>query len=319
MVSFTIEGYFHYVLGEVIEKMAKSKANFLKDLLQYNKLNGIREGVDQCLVRDVEKGELNRLIWLIDQGGKVLDFCVYPLAKAFIKVHGKSKTEEEFTDALQKQIIRVLDELFTDSSGQDLKVLSKTIDLLKSFQLNQPVKEIYIQIHKRIQPNTISEAELIINSVEHLSKDERKEKLESILNLEKELKIEDLEKFYDLIGFQYKFLSEYAKAKNYYEKALEINLKLNGDKSLNTGKSYNNLGVVLNEKGEYDRAIENYEKGLEIVSNFKGYDYPGTGTFYNNLGLVLKNGECINLKFFKDIWNTIHQLYYLQQFRADFN
>ena len=138
----------------------------MKDLLQNNKLNGIREGVEQCLVRDVEKGELNRLIWLIDQGSKALDVCVYPLAKAFINIKGNLKTEQEKKEVLHKQICRVFDELLEDYSDYDIEVLSLTIDQLKKAQLNQSVKEIYKQIHKRIQPKTPDEIELFISSIE---------------------------------------------------------------------------------------------------------------------------------------------------------
>lgn len=47
MVTFTVEGYFHYVLGEVIEKQTLDKgADALKQLLENNKLRGITEGVE---------------------------------------------------------------------------------------------------------------------------------------------------------------------------------------------------------------------------------------------------------------------------------
>ena len=58
MVTFTVEGYFHYVLGEVIEKQTEGKgAEALKKLLENNKLRGITEGLEKCLVRDVEKND----------------------------------------------------------------------------------------------------------------------------------------------------------------------------------------------------------------------------------------------------------------------
>ena len=86
MVTFTVEGYFHYVLGEVIEQQSESKgAEALKELLENNQLRGITEGVEQCLVRDVEKNDLSRLMWLIDEGGKALEASAYPLAQAFLK------------------------------------------------------------------------------------------------------------------------------------------------------------------------------------------------------------------------------------------
>ena len=87
MVTFTVEGYFHYVLGEVIEKQTEGKgAEALKELLENNKLRGITEGVEQCLVRDVEKNDLSRLMGLIDEGGKALDASAYPLSSGIFNL-----------------------------------------------------------------------------------------------------------------------------------------------------------------------------------------------------------------------------------------
>ena len=53
-VSFTVEGYFHFVLGEVIYKRTEGLgAESLKRIVEENKLNGVKEGVEQCLIRDV--------------------------------------------------------------------------------------------------------------------------------------------------------------------------------------------------------------------------------------------------------------------------
>ncbi len=118
MVTFTVEGYFHYVMGEVIEKqnlVHESKA--LKELLENNQLRGITEGVEQCLVRDIEKNDLSRLMWLIDEGGKALEASAYPLAQAFL-IH---------------PIERVMDELLADPSDNDIKVLEKAPEISLSW------------------------------------------------------------------------------------------------------------------------------------------------------------------------------------------
>ena len=113
MVTFTVEGYFHYVLGEVIEKQTEGKgAKDLKKLLENNELRGITQGVEQCLVRDVEKNDLSRLMWLIDEGGKALEASTYSLAQAFL-IH---------------PIERVMDELLADSTENDIEVLEKAIE-----------------------------------------------------------------------------------------------------------------------------------------------------------------------------------------------
>ena len=48
-VTFTVEGYFHYVLGEVIFNQAEGKGpEFLKDIIENNKLNGCKPS-KECL------------------------------------------------------------------------------------------------------------------------------------------------------------------------------------------------------------------------------------------------------------------------------
>jgi len=175
MVSFTVEGYYYYVLGEVIEKRAEGKrAIYLKELLENNNLKGIVEGVEQCLVRDVERDDLTRLLWLIDQGGKALEVCVYPLAQAFLIVKGKFKTEEEREEASKIQIKKVLDELLNNPTKYDIEVLSKTISKLEGLHLNKVVRSICRNIQKKISPIDLESSKLICNSVEYLEKNEKK-------------------------------------------------------------------------------------------------------------------------------------------------
>ena len=89
-VSFTVEGYFHFVLGEVIYKRTQGLgADTLKQIVVENKLNGAKEGVEQCLIRDVQKDDLTRLMWLIDESDLALELAVLPLAMAFISIEIK--------------------------------------------------------------------------------------------------------------------------------------------------------------------------------------------------------------------------------------
>ena len=69
-VSFTVEGYFHFVLGDVIYDQSKGKDfTYLILLLEGNTLNGVKEGVEQCLIKEVTLGHLDRLVAMIDAGG----------------------------------------------------------------------------------------------------------------------------------------------------------------------------------------------------------------------------------------------------------
>ena len=245
MMTFTVEGYFHYVLGEVIEKKTEGKgAEAIKELLDNNKLRGIVEGVEQCLVRDVERNDLSRLMWLIDQGGKALDASAYPLAQAFL-IH---------------PIERVINELLADPTDNDIEVLEKSIKKLESAQQNDKVKTLYQVINNVLEPNNILKATLYVNSIEHIRKEYRKEKLNkvSLVMVKKEDEISG--DFYFYLAKQFDFIADYNKAIEYYDKSLAIQLKVHGDQHPSTGQSYSNLGIVWSGKGEYDKAIEYFEK-----------------------------------------------------------
>jgi hypothetical protein len=84
-VSFTVEGYFHYVLGDVIfEHSIDKDYNYLILLLGGNALNGIKDGVEQCLIKEVNLGKLDRLVALIDAGGEAVSVARFPLVHAFM-------------------------------------------------------------------------------------------------------------------------------------------------------------------------------------------------------------------------------------------
>lgn len=121
-VSFTVEGYFHYVLGEVIYHRTEGLgAEALKQIVETNKLNGAKEGVEQCLIRDVQKTNLTRLIWLIDESDEVLELAVLPLSIAFLSF----------------KIRDVLSDLLISPTINDLILVSKVCSF---FEINLKTK-----------------------------------------------------------------------------------------------------------------------------------------------------------------------------------
>jgi hypothetical protein len=131
-VSFTVEGYFHYVLGEVIYKRTEGLgAESLKRIVEENKLNGAKEGVEQCLIRDVHKDDLTRLIWLIDESDKSLELAVAPLSNAF----------------LSRSVGDVLNNLMINPSFNDLIVLNRVL-LLFDKNLKTSISD---EIKKRLK------------------------------------------------------------------------------------------------------------------------------------------------------------------------
>ena len=126
-VSFTVEGYFHFVLGEVIYNQTEGKgAEVLKQIVEENKLNSVKEGIEQCLIRDVHKADLSRLIWLIDKSDKLLDIAVLPISIAFISFKVKD----------------VLIELLNSPTNNDLILVDKVCSYLEKNLLSKLSDEI---------------------------------------------------------------------------------------------------------------------------------------------------------------------------------
>ena len=288
-VSFTIEGYFHYVLGEVIyQRTDRLGAKALKKLVEENKLNGLKEGIEQCLIRDINLNELARLIWLIDLGGDMLDLCAKPLAHSFLNIKGKINSELELNQAYKEQIKKVTNELFADPTDNDIEVLSKGIVYLEKSQKNNIVPLIYKQINDLIFPDNLRKSILYVKSIEHLPYVNRNDKLQDLavnsIKEESELACS----FYFSLGEQFFFVRNYDKAIECFEKSLSVSLKINGDQHSLTSESFNNLGLMWATKCEYDKALKYYEKSLVIRLKIFGDQHSSTGESYNNLGTVWK-------------------------------
>ena len=84
-VSFTNEGYFHYVLGEVIYRIDQEKSDqYLIDIVYSNKLIGSKEGVANCLFKYVQESKNEKLISFIKSQNTNSTISVKPLANSFI-------------------------------------------------------------------------------------------------------------------------------------------------------------------------------------------------------------------------------------------
>jgi tetratricopeptide (TPR) repeat protein len=91
---------------------------------------------------------------------------------------------------------------------------------------------------------------------------------------------------YSKIGGCYINADKYQAAIENFQKALEIQLKVPGEKSFDTASTYNNLGFCFNKGlGEYQKALGYYEKALRTVEELLGKNHSYTGTVCNNVGL----------------------------------
>jgi tetratricopeptide (TPR) repeat protein len=126
-VSFTVEGYFHFVLSDVILDQSKHKDHtYLIELLQNNRLNGVKEGVEQCLIHEVNQGKLERLVSLIDAGGVAEQVARFPLVHAFMK----NRVEDVFNVLME------------DPSVHDWNVIKHVRGILSGNQKQQVVDQL---------------------------------------------------------------------------------------------------------------------------------------------------------------------------------
>ena len=184
-VSFTVEGYFHYVLGEVIYNRTEGLgADALKLIIEGNKLNGSKEGVEQCLIRNVQKGDLTRLIWLIDESDKSLELAVLPLSIAFLSF----------------KIRDVLSDLLISPTINDLILVGKVCSFFEinlKTKLSEEIKEGLNEIDKL--ENLIVHPEKIENAIE--VKDQVKLLGQLNIKLSDETKERKIQKIIDFILF----------------------------------------------------------------------------------------------------------------------
>ena len=68
--------------------------------------------------------------------------------------------------------------------------------------------------------------------------------------------------------------------------------------------SYNNIGLVHDNKGEYDKALEHYQKSLAIKLKQMGPEHPLVAASYNNMAYVYKAKK--DLAKAKEYWEKAY-------------
>ena len=66
---------------------------------------------------------------------------------------------------------------------------------------------------------------------------------------------------YNGIGALYHSLGQYERALEYYQKYLDITIKISGQESPDVAKSYSCIGVVYRSLGQHEQALKYHQKG----------------------------------------------------------
>ncbi len=320
-VSFTVEGYFHYVLGEVIYKRTEGLgAESLKRIVEENFLNGIKEGVEQCLIRDIERDDLSRLVWMIDNCDRHIELYTLPLSHTFLKF-GSNPSESQLLN-FKLSIKKIIRQVITKRTSNDIKVLENVIDFLESKSKYIIVKEVCSILLNEFHVNCSKSGILILKSLNHK---EHKFKINFSKNLiEFQPNEVDKESAYFLF-YRANFLTEiykYELALKDFEHCLSILKKLKRNHKEDIASCYNNiallkcdvgdfkgalsilkenqkvknidsdyvyfhnLGTIYIKIGNHKKAIENLRKSIEIKIRKYGFYHDQVQLAYNNLGVA---------------------------------
>jgi len=71
--------------------------------------------------------------------------------------------------------------------------------------------------------------------------------------------------------------------------------------------SYNNIGLVHDNKGEYDKALEHYQKCLAIELKKLGPEHPSVAISYHNMALAYKAKK--DLAKAKEHWEKAYEIF----------
>jgi tetratricopeptide (TPR) repeat protein len=320
-VSFTVEGYFHFVLGEVIYNQTKGKSpETLKKIVEENKLNGAKEGVEQCLILDVLVNDLSRLMWLIDEGEEQLELFVIPFLHS-LKSHGVKKNIEK---------------LLENPTENDWQSILKLDIQLEELQLHILRKDFLTEVMK-FNPLKNKYSKLIALKAISILDDESSKFYFSKIDINSIIFQKDIDFLFQLGNYFFK-IGEYLKSINQYDKcyllnkknqgdfhhfnsiiklkmgnayfrhndslnsilnyqtAMEIMLKCYGKFNIKIGDVINNIGAIKFKQKDYDKALILFRSSLKIRIKNVGKYHVLVSNSYNNIGTAIMNKKDNNEK-----------------------
>jgi len=316
-VSYTVEGYFHFVLGEVIYNLSNGRdVEFLKQIVKKNRLNGAKEGVEECLIRDTQNNDSFHLTCqLIDAGDPYMTICIKPLI-SFLRRFGVHETIEKVLQnpsANYRKAFLLLDNFLGELQLIKIQKELRQATLNKNQFDNRDALELGIRalnsleathrqdfqpiIEKRLKDFPNDDDILGAWAFFQLQNDKYEQALE-FFELALSIRLVTYGKehakvaaIYNNIGTIWSRKKEFDKALEYYQKSLESKLKTHGEEHHSAALSYGNIGSAWKGKGEYDKALEFYQRSLSIRLKSLGAFHLKVASSYSNIGTIWKRKD----------------------------
>jgi tetratricopeptide (TPR) repeat protein len=285
-VSFTVEGYFHYVLGEVIYHRTDGlDAEALKQIVEENRLNGAKEGVEQCLIREVSNHQYRRLFQLIDLGGEISKCCSVPFAFGILSAFNNQKVNRAVE--YQYSIDFLINWLISDSTESDYDVLFMAIRHLEMAQKNDCLLELFNTIVALKQYSSISYIKTLVKGLPFFEQDIKYQLLEEIESfLETHKEHSDYPEIIFELATKWLMCAEYDRAIDMFKKSMSFfntNLELHQEQ---IEKIYSNLGAAYWYKGDLNSTQHYFELSYSKCLDIFGSQHSSTSGSLQNLALV---------------------------------
>ncbi len=276
-VSFTVEGYFHYVLGMVMEsQFANHSAQDIHHKVSCNQLNGITEGLKHFLIRETDNQKFDTLLWFVDFGKNFKNVIVDSLSYAYLKIGDRSPVGGT---------IELTKGLFENPTDSDIEIIDSVLDRLEKLQKNSVSKQIIHEVLHYIKTDSPQKAGLFVKAIQYLKSDEKIEKLDRLTSLDFDNGDPETVKLYQNIGSEWNTLGQYSKAIAAYNKAIAAVDPQNIRQIEISAEIYNNLGNAFKYNGQFDESLSHFNKSLDIYISHFGEGHVALGTTYGNLAL----------------------------------
>jgi tetratricopeptide (TPR) repeat protein len=307
-VYFTVEGYFHYVLGEVIENMiSDSNPELFFQKLINNKLNSAKNGLEEYLIKCAIYERKKVIYEFIDLYPDDLNLIIKAFASLMLFKDMKSVLNtlfKTFTENDIKLLIEVLDYLYkvVPKAQVDLQASLLNFNFLSQIEIfkksyldalnNVPIESVDISLLDNINSHNI-DLEFEINTAKielyrKLNKHKLAEKLikRNVLilkYLKSNYSTENIKTFYNSISLYYSEIGNYKLAIKASKKALSLSNENHAD----YGPLLNNLALKYIDLGMFDDAEICLNKALSIDLIRYGKYSRNVSSRYGNFGLLL--------------------------------
>lgn len=287
-VSFTVEGYFHFVLGDVIFNQSKEKDHtFLIELIQNNRLNGVKEGVEQCLILQIELGINDALFNLIDTEETIIKYCTKPLSYLILKEYSINYILDSSFKIENNKLKSLIDKLMVNCTENDYLVIFNSINYIKQIQKNKCLVELYKIILSIENYTSINYIKTILIGTAFIDYDKKIKILEIIENsLNNFSNTTEYPEFIFELGTQHLVLNNFEKAIALFEKSKELFYSYDGDYDDKFEKIYSNLGSVYWYTGDLEKMRQCYEEAYKLSVKLYDESHQSTALGLHNLALI---------------------------------